>query len=601
VDRSSIAQKRLYEVLLPLVVFAAASAVYAGPLFRDIALWGKLDWDQFTFWNAVPRETLLRYHQFPLWNPFSNGGNVMLAMPHSSFLSPLYLGVLLWGPIAGLKIAWAAALFIGMTGMHQVSKRLGMGALSRYLPPFIFMLSSLYSLHLREGHVEWMVLGFMPWSYVFFLRSRAEPRYFAFTVLSLALMIYSGGVYVFSATVVFFAAHALVDALREKKAAPLLGLAGVLLLVFLVSAAKVVPMLELLKASPRPTKDEGRLEAVLIPKLFLLRDQNALYENRDNIARMLKLDELHIGWHRENWHEYGVYTGLIPVVLALAGVLIHFKRQLPLFCAGFVCLWISMGRSAGVNLWSVLHRLPIYRSLHVPSRYLMCVLFCVAVFAGLGCSELEKNAGKGYQKWLLAGIVLAVFLDLLAVSRPIVANTFTLAPVEVMRNMDFRQGGVARYAYPESVSHSAMYPALLANRGTIDSYDIVGVARGAVRDSADAAYRGEAYLAEGGGGARVESFSPNRISVAVETNRRDMLVLNQNFHRGWRVVTGGVTAPAIAHQGLIASPVDQGSRTVTFFFRPKSFVYGLLLTLLGLAALLLFLFPGLWKRLRFSR
>ncbi|MEQ1918851.1 MAG: hypothetical protein ABL955_06595, partial [Elusimicrobiota bacterium] len=472
-DRSPIAQFRRSEVILPLVVLFAATALYALPLFRNISFWGKTDWDQFTFLNAVPREILLRYHQFPLWNPFSNGGNTILAMPHSAFLSPMYLFALFFGPVIGLKLQWIAALFLGMLGMHRLSKHLGMGTLSRYLPSFIFMLSSLYSLHLREGHLEWTALGFLPWTFLFLLKSKTEVKYFAFTVLSLALMIYSGGVYVFAATTVFLTVHAFVVALREKRILPVLSLAGVLVLAFLVSSAKVVPMLELLKESPRPTKDEGRLEAVLLPKLFLIRDQNAMYENRSAIPERVGLN-----WDRENWHEFGVYTGFIPLIFALVGLYACYERQKPLFWAGLACLWISMGRSAWfVDLWTLLHRLPVYRSLQVPSRFLMCVLFCVSLFAGFGFSELEKAAKKGYQTWLLGGLLLFICLDLLAVDRPIVASTFSIPPQAIARSPEFQQGGVSFDAVLKMGSHSAMYPALLANRGTIKSYDIVGVTR----------------------------------------------------------------------------------------------------------------------------
>lgn len=584
-DRPSIAQFRRSELFPPLLVLFAATVLYACPLFRNIAYWGKTDWDQFTFLNAMPREALLRYGQFPLWNPFSNGGNIILAMPHSAFLSPLFLLVLIFGPVVGLKLQWIVAVFLGLSGMYLLSRRLGMGPLSRFLPPAVFMLSSLYSLHLREGHLEWTSLGFLPWTVLFLLRARTEPRYRAFAVLSLALMIFSGGVYVFAASTVFLGVAALVFALQERRPAPVFALAGLLGLVCLVGSVKLVPMLELLRESPRPTKDEGRLEAVLLPKLFLLRDQNALYENRAGIPERIGMN-----WDRENWHEFGIYTGVIPLIFALAGFLLQYEKHRPVFWGGLACLWISMGRTAWfVDAWTLLHRLPVYRSLQVPSRFLMCVLFCVAIFAGLGFSELEKAAKKTYQKRLLAAVLLAVFLDLLAVNRPIVAGAFPIPPVSVERSAEFRQGGDPFAGFLKAGSHSAMYPGLLANRGTIKSYDIVGVTRGAVRNSGEPGYRGEAFLADGGKSARVAYFSPNKIVVEAEAENDGVLVLNQNYHGGWRTGPWWATRPALSRDGLIAAPVARGVSTVVFRYRPRSFLLGLLLTALGLAALIPFL------------
>ena len=77
--------------LIPIALFSIVAVFYALPILTNISYWGQMDWDQFTYWNAIPRDTILRYHQVPLWNPYSGGGNVMLALPHSSFLSPLFV------------------------------------------------------------------------------------------------------------------------------------------------------------------------------------------------------------------------------------------------------------------------------------------------------------------------------------------------------------------------------------------------------------------------------------------------------------------------------------------------------------------------------
>ncbi len=565
---------------LPIAVMAAATVLYALPLFQNVTYWGRPDWDQFTFWNAVPRETLLRYGQIPLWNPFSNGGNVMLAMPHSSFLSPLYLPVLLLGPVVGLKVQWAACVLLGMLGMHALARRFDLAPFSRLLPPFVFMLSSLYSLHLREGHAEWAVMALLPWTFLCWLLSRTDSRHLASTALCLALMIYSGGVYMSAMTAFFLAAHALAGAWEERSAAPPARLAAALALAALLAAAKLVPMRELLRESPRPTIDSGRLEAILLPKLFMLRDQNFLYENRDAVSARVGTN-----WHREGWHEFGVYTGVLPLLLAFAGLYAHYRRQRVLFWTGLACLWVSMGRTAWfVDLWALLHRLPPYTSLQVPSRFLTCVLLCTALFAGLGLSDWEKSSVKGWRRWVAPGVLLVVLLDLLSVTRPILANAFPIPPLAVSRGLEFVQGGGDFKALLAQGSNSAMYPALLANRGTIASYDIVGVKRGKVLGVADPGYRGEAYLAGSGGTARVVSFSPNRVEIAVEAAREDALVLNQNFSRGWKVRTASGSTPAVPRDGLLSAPVGAGAATVTFVYRPASVLFGLLLSALGLAA-----------------
>ena len=64
-----------------LVVFALATAIFCAPLFERPGYWGQNSWDQYLGWNGVPRLTLSKYKQLPLWNPYEAGGNVMLAHP----------------------------------------------------------------------------------------------------------------------------------------------------------------------------------------------------------------------------------------------------------------------------------------------------------------------------------------------------------------------------------------------------------------------------------------------------------------------------------------------------------------------------------------
>ena len=161
---------------VPAVIFFIASIIYAFPVLENISYWGTADWDLFTFWNAVPRDTILRFHQFPFWNPYVNGGNPMLAHPDSPFLSPLYIFVLLFGPLIGIKIQIFVHLFIGLTGMFYLSRNLNLSPKASYLTSFIFMFNSTYALHLSEGHAEWLAMAFVPWVFLFFIKSFEQFR-----------------------------------------------------------------------------------------------------------------------------------------------------------------------------------------------------------------------------------------------------------------------------------------------------------------------------------------------------------------------------------------------------------------------------------------
>src|SRR3989338_9704210 len=94
-----------YKQYLPAAAFfAAVSVVFFFPVFTSFGNWVLYDWDQHLFYHASPRIGILDYGQFPLWNAHYCGGNPLLANPHSAFLSPFFLHVLLFGAVAGLKL-----------------------------------------------------------------------------------------------------------------------------------------------------------------------------------------------------------------------------------------------------------------------------------------------------------------------------------------------------------------------------------------------------------------------------------------------------------------------------------------------------------------
>ena len=66
------------------VALIIASLLYCPLLFSNPDRYGRNDWDQFSFRYETPRQALLRDHQLPLWNPYVNGGTVLLADPELS-------------------------------------------------------------------------------------------------------------------------------------------------------------------------------------------------------------------------------------------------------------------------------------------------------------------------------------------------------------------------------------------------------------------------------------------------------------------------------------------------------------------------------------
>ena len=90
----AVAQRENSNRRSPYLYFAlvVAALLYCLPLFSNLTNYGRNDWDQLSFRYETPRLALFRDHQLPLWNPYVNGGNVLLAHPASPVPSPWYGG-----------------------------------------------------------------------------------------------------------------------------------------------------------------------------------------------------------------------------------------------------------------------------------------------------------------------------------------------------------------------------------------------------------------------------------------------------------------------------------------------------------------------------
>ncbi|UCD17286.1 MAG: hypothetical protein JSV44_12685, partial [Candidatus Zixiibacteriota bacterium] len=76
------------------------------------------DWELFTTMAAVPVKTVLHFHQFPFWNPYIGGGNVLFVHPEVGIFSPFFAMLMIFGPVGGLKVQVLLSYFLGFWGTY---------------------------------------------------------------------------------------------------------------------------------------------------------------------------------------------------------------------------------------------------------------------------------------------------------------------------------------------------------------------------------------------------------------------------------------------------------------------------------------------------
>ena len=71
---------------------------------------------------ALPVGSIIEYGQFPFWNPYLGGGNILFHHPEVAILSPFLLFYLIFGAVVGLKLQVLVCYWLGFFGaMHGTS------------------------------------------------------------------------------------------------------------------------------------------------------------------------------------------------------------------------------------------------------------------------------------------------------------------------------------------------------------------------------------------------------------------------------------------------------------------------------------------------
>ncbi len=581
-----IGKKHIWKDAAAVLFFLLLAVVYAFPFIKYAPLWGRGDWDQMFFFSGVPQVTAGAFRQFPFWNPYYLGGASLIGNPQTRFISPSFVFTSLFGVAAGLRLQVVFDLFLGMTGMYVLCRHQRLSGLSALLPPVIFLMSSPFALHAAEGHMFFVTVVYLPWFVLFFLRALDDGagarRFSVFASLAFSLMFYEGGYFIFVFSGLYLFVFALLRAAGGRSWRPLKTAVFIYIVSFLLCAPKLLPALELLGQAPRPTPLYSFVPGHMLYPIFLHPSQSI-----QNPYLPLPV----IGW----W-EFGSYIGPIPFVLFLSSLLL-WKKHWPLIVTGILFFLIGLGNIPGLSLWALLHKLPVFSSLRIPSRAFIFFIFSFALTAGhvTRCLQDRLSVRRWLRRALLAVLCLAAALDLYAVNAPVFYEAFRPVVVEESfdRGAPFRQVYIPWKIQKRLGGWSLMFPAVLDNKGVVNGYDPLPI-EAHVLPVGHPDYKGEYYLAGNQGRIEETSWTPNRLVYRCELEGPDILVVNQNFDPNWRSDTGRI----VRHQGLLAVALPAGRYHVTLTYRPLSFFLGCAVLLIGAAVCILFWHKGTRQRVK---
>lgn len=579
--------------VVALVVVPALLLYVLSPLLARPWTLGQHNWDQMEMHRYVADKTILDFHQFPFWNPYTCGGHAAWGALEAdptvvSPWLPAYLALPL--PIAMRVEIFGSAIW-GAIGAWLLASRFTTSRILRALLPVIFAVNSRWALQLAAGHSWHLLYGCTPWILYLYDRAlhAAKQRERDVCVLRagvlVAVVVYGCGIYPAPHTAFALGCYALLMAWAMRSLRPIwLAMACVAIGIGL-AGPKLVPTLEGLLRYPRLIKSQETLnpDGLLGALTWRIGDYKA--EIEPTVEGM--------------WHEWGMYLGWPGLLALVAGLtFVRGPRARALAWTGVIMASMVFGAFAWFAPWAILHHLPVFGSQHVPSRWLYPSLVPLACAAVAGGDRALRLAGR-WRVHVEAGLaVLAVVMvvDMGSVARQPIAESF----VESMPHMADSTGPFRMLEtlpdYPDyrpGVFDVQTLPAPIQNIGTTDCNTVsplhnhqrpkTGPVPGlGARGIGDPDYRGEAYVDEGQGTAEMVAWSPNEMEVSVRGARAgEHLVLNQNWDPGW--MANGV--PVLDRHDAVATTLDGPVETVRFTYRPRTWPWGLGVLALTLASL----------------
>lgn len=579
--------------ILAAAAMITAVAVAVGPWFRDTHTFGFHDWDVQASHRYLVLLSLFRYHEFPSWNPFACGGFPAWGYVEADTIvvSPFLPAYLVLPLALALRIEVLGMALIGAAGAYAAASRFTTSHAARALTAVLWAANGRWALQAASGHTWHLAYAWLPWCLFFFERARgatadgrdAGPSAkktrqivdFSLGGACIAMLVYSGGIYPLPHTVLVLGVYALLLALLDRSARPLVVLAMMGLLGVGLAAPKLLPLIDGFRKAPRLIESTETMDLGALWAMLTSRDQ--AFSSRP----------AHVTPY--GWHEWGIYVGVAgALVLVLGVVFVQGRREAALKGLGILLVALGFGAFHPEAPWTLLHRFsPVFRSQHVPSRFLYPAILILGLVAAAGIGR-AISARKHTAPWLdaaAAGLVLLLGVDIGLVARkPMEQAMWMVPPDSIPRGRPFHFEAEPPFQYKRRDWAGPMYLAMLGNTGVLNCYGAPPFERKGAIATKDARYKGEVHV-EGEGRATLVAWSPNHVVIDVDgATPSSLVVYNMNFDEGWSADTG----PVEPFENAVATRPHAGSSRVRLRYRPPYFGAGLLLGAATLAGLGLF-------------
>lgn len=524
---------------------------------------GDSDWDQNLMYTHAAVHTIQEYKQFPHWNPYHCGGNALNAHSHARTFSPFTSLYFLFPSHEAIKLdiflnyLWQFLGFFFLFGLlarvcfseNTSGKETPTEFWAKILFATVCTFNSNMTLRNHDGWITQISVSMFPWIAICLIQAIRKDvvKYGALAGLLYALQMLAGGINVFPDTgfVLFLTAITLgIFSGKETPWKKIFGAFAVMVFFAIgLSALKSLPLLSYMQDYPRHKATDSGLPLRYIWNVFFNQKQDIRFNAFPEQAFA--------------YTEYSAYIGWSLILFFMAsfwGIRKNGTKSKKIagsiFISFFIIGWTAFGGIGSVpGPWDILHQLPVYKSFHIPSRFLIFVVFLFSagtwiIFIG----TLDRFSLK--TKILLLSIGTLLTAEMLNTTRKPIEKAFLLPFAQIEKEFPFESGKPFDQfftGYNYGFSHAPYYPFISQRLGRLNCFESTNPPLGAKPTRGEnaqplliweTANQSKTTVAT----SWIKQWTPNEITLDLsQLSEKDLpghLIYNHNFYRGWEASQG---------------------------------------------------------------
>ena len=370
-------------VLLNLLFFADALFTDKTFFFRDVSFF------HYPLKHLVT-EAYAR-GEWPLWNPYIQLGQPLLANPNSMAFYPTQILFQILPFETAFELHFILHCILAGIATFFLGKRLGLSAFSAFLSAIIYNFSGVTLSFVNLFNIL-PVVAFLPLltllllqilQKVTFARLAVTTLVFGFFFLlleplsSIAIALFIGG---FLGVYLYFSGELRSGSLRPLGWVLLVSLSGVFL-----ASIQILPTLELIQHSGRRSGLDFEMVSgwSMHPIMLLQLGMPRIFGDYFRLTQSSSWASVFF----ENREPYllSCYLGVVPLLLAVFAVCNSRVKWMSrtLAALSVIALILAIGKYSSVYPWLFSH-CPLFRYGRYPVKYLLVSNFCISLLAGMG-------------------------------------------------------------------------------------------------------------------------------------------------------------------------------------------------------------------------